>query len=265
MKSTIAGLAIALSLLSNVSCGSTGPASASGSAALSREARDFTGYASAPSPASTYDTYDSAGSASYLSPDKWTQSGIILPNLGTPGCNTGGAGLLKPILAGLLGALLLKLPLLLAAKLLLLKLAVPFALLAAAAPVLLPVAYMFFNKRPGSSSSSQNDTAESRAFHDFLASTNCLEKIACSIGRSQARSDNVKTFSWMLKSVESLLGSSPSREDMRSLVGSYRTAYLTGATANSADGSDMPDTCSNYRCDFPEFFVRQGGTSYKLL
>lgn len=219
----------------------------------SREARDFTQYNSPPT---SYDAYDPTGSypASAAAPDKWSQSNLLLPSLGA-GCGSG--GLMKPILAGILGALLLKIPLLLAAKIILLKLFVPFGLLAAAAPVLLPVAYMFFNKKPSSSSSSHNDSADARAFERFLTSSDCLEKIACSIGRSQAPSDNGKTFSWMLKSVETMLG--PENE-MRSLVGSYRTAYLAGA--NYDGGSDG---CSKYQCSFPEFFVRQGGTSIKLL
>ncbi|KAF6201665.1 hypothetical protein GE061_004058 [Apolygus lucorum] len=214
-----------------------------------REARDFTGYSGTPT---SYDTYDPS-SGSYLNTEKWAQPNLLLPSL-SGGCGSG--SLVKPILAGLLGALLLKLPLLLAAKLLFLKLAIPAGLLAAAAPVLLPLAYMLFNKKPTSSTGgSSSDAPESRALEEFLTSSACLEKVACSIGRSQTSSDTVKTFSWMLKTVESML--SP-QEDMRSLVGSYRAAYLSGAAQGDLG-------CSAYRCSIPEFFVRQGGRSYKLL
>ncbi|XP_014252242.1 uncharacterized protein LOC106668226 [Cimex lectularius] len=217
------------------------------SCTINEESRDFMGYN--PSPVG-YETYDN--SATYNTVEKWPPTSLALPSFGA--C---GGSLLKPLLAGLVGAALLKLPVLIAAKLLLLKLALPLGLLTAAAPLALPLVYMFFSKGKESSSSTPKPPAmeEGRALYQFLESSSCLERIACSVGRSQSKTPTVKAFSWMLKSLESMLGK---QEEARARVGSYRSAYLAGAAKDAV-------SCSSYKCNLPEIFMRQGESSYKLF
>ncbi|KAK9499225.1 hypothetical protein O3M35_002302 [Rhynocoris fuscipes] len=161
---------------------------------VSSEARDFSGYPSS----HQYDTgYDSTGSYGQTM-EKWIPPTIALPSLA--GCGGSVTSLFKPILTALIGAALLKLPLLFIAKALLLKLALPFGVLVAASPIFLPLLYMMFTKNSQPTtvtmSTPKPEQGDGRELINFLESSSCLEHIACTIGNSQARSDTVKPVNW---------------------------------------------------------------------
>lgn len=108
---------------------------------------------------------------------------------------------MKPLLAAIIGAMLIKLPLLFMAKIAILKLALPFGVLLAASPIFLPLLYMMFSKQNQSTMTmdmpaSTEGGPSGRALLDFLQSSSCLEHIACTVGNSQARSETVKPVSW---------------------------------------------------------------------
>ncbi|RZF45447.1 hypothetical protein LSTR_LSTR009318 [Laodelphax striatellus] len=195
--------------------------------------------------------------------------------------------LVKALLIGVLGLLLLKIPAFLLLKALIFKVIVlPFGLITIMLPVLLPLAYFFWPnlsmafglatpKPPAAAeapSNATNTTAGSTAargfvnlwtvpdnlqeiLNNFVQSERCLERIACKLGTRDSKSSYRKHVSWLLKKLQVSVDA-----PLRTKFKHYRDAYNLGA-------STKEDICDRglFPCQIPKLLIRQSSRTYEIL
>lgn len=115
---------------------------------------------------------------------------------------------LKALLGAIIGVAIVKLPLILLIKGLLVKIAIPMGLLWAVGVVLLPLIYVILPRLlppppvvvptipPDVEARSLPTHDPLSSLHALLESPGCLESIACNIGRTQKQSPYNKQIQW---------------------------------------------------------------------